>query len=383
MKKVKKYYFLWVFFGLLIYPLISFIINNEMTLNGVTNENVMEAPTVKGIFDGSFQTSLNEKWDTSFSGRGLLIKIRSQMLYSLFYTSPNANVVIGSDRQLFEPTYISKELGLDYKNEQAYYDDQLSKLQSLNQIVENSGKELYLFITPSKGYFNKEDIPWQYKFLERSVTETNNNYSDFIKNLKGTGLKYFIARDFIENNSSTNIDAPIYYQTGTHWSTSWGNETAIAFADFISDSGAWNIGELSLEEVSSSEPEWPNADLYLSLNLLCEPEIEFYNAKIIVTEEGDHPNVFMRGGSFMGQSLSGLIKSDVFNEDFYLENSYYFEDKFSKTGTISSYTAYDEIEIAERINQSDIIILEINEAAIDYMSFGFIDYLFENIHLYE
>lgn len=91
----------------------------------------------------------------------------------------------------------------------------------------------------------------------------------------------------------------------------------------------------------------------------------------------------MRGGSFMGQSLSGLIKSDVFNEDFYLENSYYFEDKFSKTGTISSYTAYDEIEIAERINQSDIIILEINEAAIDYMSFGFIDYLFENIHLYE
>ena len=81
----------------------------------------------------------------------------------------------------------------------------------------------------------------------------------------------------------------------------------------------------------------------------------------------------------MGQSISGLIQADVMNQDTHFENNYYFVDQFSGSGTISSFSAYDEMTVlAERVSNADILVLEVNEDKVYDLSFGFVDYLLEH-----
>ena len=44
---------------------------------------------------------------------------------------------------------------------------------------------------------------------------------------------------------------------------------------------------------------------------------------------------------------------------------------------MSNFDAYDELDVATYIEQSDILVLEVNENKIWTMSWGFIDYLLD------
>ena len=61
----------------------------------------------------------------------------------------------------------------------------------------------------------------------------------------------------------------------------------------------------------------------------------------------------------------------------YRENTKVYSDDWPDGGTFSDY---EELEpaLSEQLKETDILILEINEAHIPTMSFGFIDYLFDH-----
>ena len=48
-------------------------------------------------------------------------------------------------------------------------------------------------------------------------------------------------------------------------------------------------------------------------------------------------------------------------------------------GEISYFSEYEELDLDAEIEQADIVLLEVNEEAVDRMSFGFIDYMLDNI----
>ena len=73
-----------------------------------------------------------------------------------------------------------------------------------------------------------------------------------------------------------------------------------------------------------------------------------------------------------------LINNYAFSEDVHFENSYYFTNVYSDHKDITNFRAYDEMNLNELVGQSDILILEVNNAAISDMSWGFIDYLLEH-----
>ena len=85
--------------------------------------------------------------------------------------------------------------------------------------------------------------------------------------------------------------------------------------------------------------------------------------------------ILARGGSFMGSSIGRLISYDYFLRSYYLENTYAFCPEGMYSGNFDSY---DILPLEEMVDDSDIILLEVNEEAIPRMSFGFIDYLLEN-----
>ena len=79
-------------------------------------------------------------------------------------------------------------------------------------------------------------------------------------------------------------------------------------------------------------------------------------------------------GSFMQTSVFTLASLGGVDSYYYMENTLLVDD-----GEISSFSGYEELDIQTELKNTDILLLEVNQEAIDRMSFGFIDYLLDSI----
>ncbi len=359
-----------------LYPFIGAHLDKYFILDGVTEEHPLPEISNEALWNGSFQEQFTSWFESHFYGRNLLIRIRSQLMYSLLKESPNSNIVIGKNNYIFETEYIDEYLPTVEPRDETYFEDLKAKLEYLQNVLDKYDKELYIFITPGKVRFTKEYLPWRYKILEK---DTPTNYDRLKDMLEDSHLHYFDCCTFIEQ-SKNDLHAPIFYTTGTHWSYPWGKICAAAFSEYINQtSRRWTLSTVSLSsEEKLDTPIWPDADIYSSLNLLQEPRDNYFDAALTITEQKDTPNVFLRGGSFMGASLASLVTAGMFNQDVHYENRFYYVDRYSKQTILSSFTSYDEVDLDPLIGQTDIMILEVNEAMAGDMSFGFIDYLIEH-----
>lgn len=78
----------------------------------------------------------------------------------------------------------------------------------------------------------------------------------------------------------------------------------------------------------------------------------------------------------MGQSLKCLVDNHILGKTVYFENYYYTLDG-NRMEVLSDFDSYDEMDIPAYIEQSDILVLEVNENKIWIMSWGFIDYILD------
>ena len=343
----------------------------------------IEIPFVKcnavSLLNGSYQKYLDDVWSYNFPGRDALIRTRNQMLYSILHTSSNSNVVMGKDRYLIDPVYIGAELKDFNEDQQSMLDEQMDKIKKLNALLKNNGKTLCVFISPSKASFYEEKIPNIYKLLDSRKANGFSYRERFSEALDELGVPYIDATEFIESHSNQ-FQAPVFYRTGDHWARTWGNFSAIELINEVQKvKPEWDLDKYRIEEYISDVPIYPDTDLYDSLNLWSEAEDIWYEPNIQRVYKGvDKPNVFFRGCSFMGQSLSDISRAGCFGDTVHLENNYCFTDDYEKVEYMSSYTAYEELPIDMLIGKSDLLILECNAAALENFSFDFVDYLLEH-----
>lgn len=384
MKIIKKYWFVVIFAISIVFPIYGKWIEKNINLNGVESPIGKVTLSIDSVGNGTYQEYINDTWENKFPGKKVLVKLRNQFLYSCFSISPNTNVVIGKNKYLFEPEYIMFEEQIYKPSSEEYFNNLGKNLKKLQNLLDDNGKELYVFITPSKAHFFKDYIPSKYSFLSLNETYSCTNYSRLIEQMKRNGIPYFDSIEFINDHLGSSLfESPLFYESGIHWSHPWGEMCAAQFLDYINNSSKYSFGTLSVKEVASDLPVYPSTDLYSSLNLIMPPDEKWFTTESIMSfpeeySEADKPNVFLRGGSFMGQSLNKLVSSGAFNKDVHFENNYFFTDRYAKTNTLSSFDAYSEMDLDRLLGQSDILILEVNEAAISKMSWGFIEYLLDN-----
>lgn len=373
---MKKKIFLLIYLFIISYPVFGYFIDNRVELNGYVKEEDEVVFDLESIGKGEYQTYLDQKWDNSFPGRKILLKCRNQILYSIFDVSPNSNVIIGKNENLFEPRYILNDIQADEPASLDYFNQLGEELNQINDILEKNDKELYVFITPSKADFEKKDIPTIYKFLNNEDKYDYTNYQLLIHTLNDNDIQYFDSVSYLKMaEEELKYDSPIFPTTGIHWSNVYGMDSASMLTDYISNNGKYDLGDVSILEEESIVPVNPDTDLYNSLNLLADPKGEWHSASVIVERESEKPSVFIRGGSFTFQSLNYLNDAGVFGEYIHISNEKCFNNCYSWSETMSDYYSYEELNIDEYIGKSDIVILEVNEAVIPDMSFGFIDYL--------
>lgn len=372
--------FILAFFISSAFALYGKLLEPDKELSGVTHEMEVVERNLSSVMDGTYQLYLEDIWSEKFPGRSILIRIRNQVLYSVFNTSSNTNVVMGKNKYLIEPAYITSELETNGQPSAEDLSDTINDISTLKEILKSNGKELYVFISPSKAHFCEEKIPNLYKSILDNRVEGKEAYLErFCKALEEAGITYVNATDYIEKNR-TLYKAPVFYASGVHWARVWGYSSAIKLLDEINEQSKYDIGKLEVSEYISDDPVPPDTDLYDSLNILKPASDTWYEANIKLINEGkDKPNVLFRGGSFMGQSLAGLANAGVFNKVVHLENSYCFTNNYSDVKYMSDYLAYDELPLDSLIGQSDIIILESNSTALSNFSFGFMEYMLSHI----
>ncbi len=367
--------FLLCFFSVLFIPLYGGFIDRFFQLDGVVKSREVVSLNYHTLASGEYQTYLNSKWEDNFPGRVFLLKARNQILYSALGESPNQNVIIGKHKYLYGSDYILYEIQAVPPETEEYFENLGSSLATLSELLAQSGKELYVFITPSKARYFRENIPSTYMILQADYGKTN--YEKLCECLKENGINYFDSNEVIKEAQEHNeFKAPLFHATGIHWNKVWGEYSAACFLEYMNSISKYDLGAVNVSETKSLKPIDPDADLYSSLNLLVPPKGDWYAAKMDVVKAGsDHPNVFFRGGSFMGQSLSALISCGIFGENTHFENYYYFRNNYKDYQELSGFTAYEELNLDQYVGEADIVVLEVNEAAIAHMSWGFIDYL--------
>lgn len=375
--KAKKFLGLFSLFMLtMVYPLFGNFLDIKFSLEGVKEEINKPKLSLSAMMDGSYQNGMEKFLSENIPGKGFMVRAHNQLLYTVFNESSNSNVIIGKDKQLFEPEYLDYSLNIKEQPTENEIQILVDKLEKLQTVLEEDNKQLYIFITPSKVRYFSEYAPEYYK--ECAKNENGElAYDKFIRMTKDTKLNIFDSVAFIDTHKES-FKFPLWYRTGIHWSIALGSNVAEAFNKYLIQQSGYDLGQIHVTNQIVSECLHPDADLYKILNLLLPSSEEYYNVEIEVEEGKDKPNVFLRGGSFMGQSLRFLITSNIFNKDIHFENNYYFTDLYSNKFYLSNFNAYNEIDVESYLKQSDIMILEVNEEKIYTMGWGFIDYVLEN-----
>ena len=379
MKRFRTYAVILGFGAVLLMPWGLKKVSGRFGLSGVTVQTQFPVLTRAGLMDGSVQEDIGEYFSQHLPGRDLMIKVRNQMIFSLFQKSPNENIVIGENDNLYEKEYVLKYEKVYEPVSEEYARQLCDQLTAIQEKVEAAGKEMYVFITPTKVRYYEEDVPQRYR-ASAVYPDSPGNYEMFTEVLKDYDLKVYDSIPYADEFERTQ-PYPLYYKTGSHWSWPLSKSVTADFAAFLDENSRFDFAQGTVEVKPSPVPIFPDTDIFDSLNLFTKPYDTYYEAQYICEQgDGPKPNLFCRGGSFMGQTIASMIRDGYFDHDMYVENTVYYQDHFTSGG---SFSDYGELNLAQAIGQADIVIFEVNEAHVPVMGFGLYDYLLEHPEIFE
>lgn len=380
MRKLERYVLMILFGAVILSPLFWKITGWNISLSGVSESVDGSEATTQNIWSGEFFSDADSYLKSNLPGRNLMIKVRNQILFSVFDKSPNDNILKGKDGELFESNYLNEYMQIPGAASDEYLEEMSEKILQLRSLLEKKNIKLLLFLTPNKVRYYAEDIPYAWKISgdRKEIC----NHDRLVKVLKDKEINYFDSIPLVEKYEEEG-DA-VFYKTGTHWSNKVAAKVAREFSDYFEIMTGYDIPEFQVESTALTEPLYPDADIFDTLNLFTKAYDKYESADCIVTDSNtDAPNVFFRGGSFMGQSLKRLVDVGAFGKNVHFENNYIHYENYSKIEWLSKFDAYDEIDLEQFMKDTNVVILEINEAAISNMTWGFIDYLLEHPEIIE
>lgn len=247
---------------------------------------------------------------------------------------------------------------------QAYVD----KLESISRKLSAFGKSLVVYTTPSKAHYHRENIPD--KYLLQAVSGKR-GIDAFREKIARTGIP-FLDTNFVAEK----IACPVFYKTGIHWSRPVEQASSVELINLMNNVRGANFRELLLGEIKEqSSPFWKDMDVFDLLNLYLPAEectYYEYGTNRTYPSEFDKLRVLLQGGSFssgLQHDYFGAYAGDEVHAIFYDESIEY------DGGYIKPLNGWDELDLQPLLDQTDIVLIELNEAVVSAYSSGFVEYL--------
>lgn len=375
MRHLRQKLFIGAAAAVLLSPVLLAQTDKRFAVDGVENRAEFPQVTVSTLVSGQAQTDFERFVQQRLPGKPFMVRLRNEITFSMLGTVSNINYSMNRDRNLFSWENVSYYLQYFAPVSEDGAAELTGKLEQLESLLEEHGKELYIFITPCKVRYMEDELPWVDKVM--APERQDGNYERLTAALKNSDLEYFDSIAYMaEHGSEFDSRVPLFYRTGLHWSVYVGNVVGAAFGDFLEEKSGYNLPELEITAQPCTEPVYPDADSFEVFNLLQEPYDDYYEPVIRVADAStDAPGVLCRGGSFMGQSVAALIRNHYFGKNVSMENRQVFTDEFAN---VQGFDSYDQLDLKEYFKDIDMVVLEVNETAVSEMSFGFIDYVLEH-----
>lgn len=375
MKHLRQKIFIAAAAAVLLSPVLLAHTDRRFAVDGVENRAEFPQISAQSLVSGQAQAEFESFVQQRLPGKPFMVRLRNEITFSMLGTVSNINYSMNRERNLFSWENVSYYLQYFAPVSKEGAEELRGKLEQLERLLEDNGKELYIFITPCKVRYTEEELPWVDKVM--APERQDGNYERLMAELKDSDLKYFDSIAYMaEHGGEFDSRVPLFYRTGLHWSVYVGNVVGAAFGDFLEEESGYNLPEMEITARPCEEPVYPDADSFEVFNLLQKPYDDYYEPVIRVTDAAtDAPGVLCRGGSFMGQSVAALIRNHYFGKNVSMENRQVFTEEFAG---VQGFDSYEQLDLKEYFKDIDIVVLEVNETAVSEMSFGFIDYVLEH-----
>lgn len=397
--RVENIILLLSFFIVIAFPYFTMIYNN---IANVEDKNELSGSEEK--VELSFE-KLDDYVIQNFPSRNQIIKTKNQILYTLFDISPNANITKVGDN-LFSTETLNYYLHNLYDVEEKDVDELVDKFIRFNDYCDKNDKKMVIILTPCKPRYYTGEFPLVDDIIVMYDKSDNvryiDNYDKYIlannnlmlqkkirpynllsQKLKNTDIKLFDCIEYIDNNKEKIIDGvpPLFYNSGHHWSLYKGNLVGLALHDYLRENLGLKIPKLSVKASPSDVAIYPDSDLFDVLNIYDKPDEQFYDSVITFENfETGASNFIVQGGSFLGSLLIPQVTVNPFGDVVHIENKSMFYDKYRELVTFDSYEEADsKYDLLDRCKKADVFIFEIHELNVYNASFGFLDYLIDNM----
>ena len=368
-------FFLIVFLLLCLAPIAQrqFTFIPEETLTGVVVAVSRPQWSWTDWLSGKFQTQAELWWNERVGFRGALIKTVNQINFSLFKeisSGGNVKIVLGQNNMLYEKGYITNYHGRDTAP-LATLEKQVVNLSLLQKKLKQRGIVFLLVISPSKATVYSEYLPPDLVTKQPGTPLTD--YERIRPLLTKAGINLVDSTEFflVQKTESPYL---LFPSGGTHWSYYGACLVQQKIMQTMQEQLRRPVRQLVCEpRVVDTTPIGTDKDLSELMNIWTERVIDGPTPHPLLTTTGTkrayQPRVAAIGDSFIW-TLAGVSHSaQLYGEqDVY----YYFE-------TRRRYPAGPESDIRAKINWSkdfwnkDVIIIEINEVAMNMIGYGFVE----------
>ena len=371
-----KYFTVLLFLGVIYLPLLHYIALPipSLGLSGKVKKEVSKPDfTLLSFLDGKYQENL-EKWFKRDSGIWpYLVRTENQLNFSLFKlasTNYKSTVVVGKDNNLIERSYIRAANDLDSATAERLT-KKVNKLKELQDLFESKGAAFIVMISPNKPALYPEFLPEAY--FKPGGEERVSKYERMIPLLRKAGVNVLDGYKFFKDRINED-PYPFFDFSGTHWneygSCLIGQQLISLSQELINKP----LISFTCDPVIVNDvPGYSERDLSRILNIWW-PEATYSNSprpkSVRVSRGGEYrPNVLFVGTSYMWALLRHLDVHRVFRKrDFY----YYF--KRNSTYPKRSFKTIDKARInwQKNVFSKDLVVLEVNEAFVSRVGYGFI-----------
>lgn len=353
-------------------------------LGGVEQQDARIPLTAETLWQGSFQQQFSQSISKSFLLRDISILTFNQLYLWTFAELSSEKVFIGKDQHLFHFEYLS-ELQPEKRPTDETLQNFARQLEAVRQRLKQHDVELLLLISASKPRVYPDFLPTEY---ERYVqNDGSGNAARLAKYLEETKVESMFTTERLKELRDE-VRYPVYPKGGIHWSYAASCTIASELYQRIMSLQKESAHALACTPtVTSSIPNRQDSDIAHMANVWRKEQFfdpTYVYPKLEPLEEADSPiakpEVVFVGSSFSFNLIYHLLHAEVFED---LSLLYYFrrldtfagpmKTNFSYVPTNTSAIQKSSFDWEREVLSKDIVVLEINEANIKALGYGFVE----------
>jgi hypothetical protein len=367
MNKGVKIALFFVFCLILATPFIfSFTeLNSKINLKGTVE--LAEKPVLKKAewLSGNFQAKYEKYMNDNIGFRPFFVRIRNQVLFSLFNKMSAVYVIRGKENHLYETNYIRAYNGADFIGVDSIYYKSL-QIKELQDSLQQYETDLIICLAAGKGSFYPEYFPDEYKLPPTDST----NQKFYIKAFEKLGVNYLdFNKWFVEMKDTSRCC--LYPKYGIHWSEYGMLLATDSLIAYIENKRGVDLPDLKISNYKVTK-KLNNTDYDIAdgLNLLfklpvdpmCYPEVSWESpagkdsTKVVVIADSFYWNMYGTGVWHQSFRPGG----------FWYYNRLVYPDSFEQQLEVK------DLNLRQAIKNTDVFIVMVTEANLPKFPWGFV-----------